>query len=330
MQGMWLFLRSALLLALVMSSGWAAPYSLQSSPDSQLLVVVGPSLRQLEDVQQRPQALKTLTRQLYAQFRDEADFLLLVANRRIIPPETRVLGYQYRVSNAVKGIGVPVFNAGAEFGGTRNLQGILYFPRWYAFWRAPFLHEFAHQWANDALTTTEPGHFGFCSAGSQLGGFTTLRRLEGGTYQGFNAAGRPFSTAANGENSVPYSDFELYLMGFKSAAQVRPFQCAQNPRWVSLTRGTFSAGRLNTVRLGDIVKQNGPRLPDVKSSPRTFRILAVLVSETQPTPAEVRLAEHNLRGITVTDNQDSSYTFWEATGGLGRLELLWPARLRRP
>lgn len=307
----------------------ARAYRVEAAPGSKLLIVSGVKLPDLEDSQLRTEALKRLSQQVYAQYRDEADFLLLVANRRVIPPETRIAGYEYRVQNGVQGIGAAHFNAGAQFGGTRRLQGILYFPRWYAFWRSPFLHEFAHQWANDALPTTEPGHFGFCGAGSQLGGFSSLNPLGGGVYQGLNRNGRPFGTASNGDNSVPYSDLELYLMGFLSAPEVRPFQCAVNPQWVGLARGLFRAQRLNTVTIQDIIRRNGPRVPDATTSPKTFRILAVLVSEGPPAPSEVRLAEQQLQGITAQDNGDSTYTFWEATRGRGRLDIIAPARIRR-
>lgn len=288
-----------------------------------LLVVTGVNLTALETPGTRPAALQALTRQVYARYADNADFLLLIANRRHIPASTPILGYQYRVKNAVRGLGVPTFNGGAPFG-TRHLQGVLYFPRWTAFWRAPFLHEFAHQWANDALPTTEAGHFGTCSGGSQLGGFTHLNTTGPRTYRGLNARNEPFGTASNG-NHVPYSALELYLMGLLPPQHVPPLKCAAGVHWIDEARGTFHADQLTTITIQDLVRRNGPRQPDQAHAPHTFTILPVLVSSGPPTDADVRGAWNAIRTLTLAgDNGDSTLNFFEATRGLGRLAWRWP------
>ncbi len=322
--------RLACLLPLLCVSGQAAgqALSVQAVPGQPLLVVSGVRLADFEG-RARDAALQALARQLYARYRDDADFLLLVANRRSIPAQTSVEGYHFRVSNGVSGIGAPLFNDGARFGGTRRLQGILYFPRRTAFWRLPLLHELAHQWMNDALPTAERGHFGFCGAGSQVGGFDpgSLKSLGNDVYQAKNLAGRPFGTAANGSNSVPYSTFELYLMGLAPASEVAPFPCAEKALWLDEKRGLFRAAKMNTLTVADLTRRLGPRLPDYTGSPKTFRVLAVLLSETPPSPADVRATAAAMRQVVaVGDNGDSTFSFWEATHGRGRLELVTPTR----
>lgn len=315
------------LSAAFLLSGTALGIGFRSS--AQVVVASGVRLRDFEG-KGRDTALRALTQQLYARYRDDADFLLLVANRTTIPASTPDLGYHFRVANTVAGLGVPKFNAGANFGQTNTLQGILYFPRWTLFWRSPLLHELAHGWANDALPTAERGHFGFCGAGSQLGGFDmrTLKALGGGLYQAKNRAGRPFGTATNG-NDVPYSDFELYLMGLLPANEVRPFACAVGASWVSPAQGIFRAQQMQTLTIADVQRRLGPRLPDARTAPKTFRVLAVLLSEGEPTLAQVRGAERAVTQIAVQDNHDSTYTFFEATRGRGRLLLLRPKLLEK-
>lgn len=317
---------TALSVAFLLSTSASALNLRSSGP---LVVASGVRLSEFEG-QGRDTALKKLTQQLYTRYRDDADFLLLVANRTTIPASTPDLGYHFRVKNDVSGLGTPKFNSGGTFGKTNTLQGILYFPRWAMFWRSPLLHELAHQWANDALPTAERGHFGFCGAGSQLGGFDskTLKALGGGLYQAKNLAGRPFGTASNG-NDVPYSDFELYLMGLLPASEVRPFACALGASWVNQTQGIFRAQQMQTLTITGVQRRLGPRLPDARTAPKTFRVLAVLLSEGEPTLAQVRGAERAVTQIAVQDNHDSTYTFFEATRGRGRLLLLRPKLLEK-
>lgn len=317
----------AIVLTLSALLGQARALTLQSA--GSVVVASGVRLSDFESTGRDP-ALKNLTAQLYARYRDEADFLLLIANRSSIPASTHELGYHFRVKNDVLGLGVPRFTSGAQFGQTSTLRGILYFPRWTMFWRLPLLHELAHQWANDALSTAERGHFGFCGAGSQLGGFdpATLRALGGGLYQASNRAGRPFGTASNG-NDVPYSPFELYLMGLLPAAQVPPFPCAVGGQWVNRQRGIFRAQAMPTLSMAEVQRRLGPRVPDAGHAPRSFRVLAVLLSEGPPTPAQQRGTQQAAQQMTMQNNFDSTYTFFEATGGRARLVLLRPATLEK-
>lgn len=314
-----------LLACLLLSQAYGATLQVRAGP---VLVATGVRLADFEG-SSRELALKSLSREIYTQYRDQADFLVLIANRRVIPTQTGVEGYHYRVSNQVRGLGVPLFNAGADFGGTKQLQGILYFPRWTAFWRMPLLHELAHQWANDAWPSTEPGHFGFCGSGSQLGGFDpkTLQARGSGVYQARNYAGRTFGTAANGANTIPYSPFELYLMGLADGGEVAPFPCAVQPKWINMRQGLFSARGMPMVSLNDVTRRNGLRVPTYKTSPKVFKLLVVLLSEGQPTATDLRgLQQLTQRMVQTGDNGDSSYSFFEATRGRGRLELVYPLR----
>lgn len=323
--------RFAFLAALLLGTS-QAQVTLSVPAGAPFIVAMGIKPAELEGASRTP-AMQALARAVYRQFRDEADFVVVFANRRTIPEATPVKGYHLRVKNDVKGIGVPTFNAGKNFGGTQRLQGMLYFPNTGPFWKIPFVHEFAHQWGNDLLPTAEPGHFGFCGAGSQLGGFDsrTLRKTGPDVYQATNLNGLAFGTAANGGNSVPYSDFELYLLGLLPAQAVKPFRCAYAGTWVNRAAGIFQANRLHSLTIKSIVAKYGARQPDFTRSPKTFRLLAVLVSPTAPTRQELSQLGLTLQHLTATgDDGDSNFTFNEATRGLGRLHLIDPRTLRKP
>ncbi|WP_135228660.1 hypothetical protein [Deinococcus fonticola] len=315
----------------LLGGGALAQPTLSVPAGAPFIVARGVDPSELEGPRRTP-AMQKLAQAIYREFRDEADFMVVSANRRSVPESTPVKGYHLRVKNDVKGIGVPTFNAGKNFGGTRRLQGLLYFPNTFPFWKIPFIHEFAHGWGNDLLPTAEPGHFGFCGAGSQLGGFDsrTLRKIGPELYQARNLRGASFGTAANGGNSVPYSDFELYLMGLLPAQAVKPFQCAYAGAWVNRSAGIFQANRLHSLNIQAVQSKYGPRQPDFAHSPKTFRLLAVLVSSAPPTRQELSTFSLTLQHLTGTgDDGDSNYTFNEATRGLGRLHLLDPRTLRR-
>ena len=65
----------------------------------------------------------------------------------------------------------------------------------------------------DGNTAASP-HWGWTSVGGQLGGFekSTLKNLAGDLYQANNGepGAKHFFGYANGGNSIPYADWELY------------------------------------------------------------------------------------------------------------------------
>lgn len=322
--------RFILLVPLLCAAARAA--SLSEVPGREFLLYTGVNPAAFENRATRTTAMQSLSRAVFARYRDEVDFVLVFGNRRALPESSPVRGFHLAVMNDVRGIGTPLFNAGRNYGGTAKLRAMIYFPNWFPFWRVPLVHELAHTWGNDLLPTSEPGHFGFCGAGSQLGGFDsgTLRRLTGNIFQARNRNGLPFGTAANGGNSVPYSEFELYLMGLTPAQAVKPFQCAYAGTWLDAKTGTFTANRMHTLNIQDLQKKYGARQPDFTRAPKTFRVLAVLVSEKNPSSLDLAGVNVTLRQlVTVGDNGDSTFTFNEATRGAGRLELALPRTLRR-
>lgn len=282
--------------------------------------------------------LEPLMQAVYTAYRDEADFVFIVANNASHPSGVAHYGSYQPVRNDTRGLGMALFDSGARFGSrgpAARLQGVMIFPSRDAILYGPSLHELAHRWGNDLVVSGDDGHFGFSSAGRQLGGFDarTFRDLGGGTYQATSGlpGARTFGLVANGGNSVPYSDVELYAMGVIAPQDVAPFQVADGARWVDESRGTFTARSVRTVTAADLAAQHGPRQPDARRSQKTFTVLTVLVDRALPSAADVQAVQAAVAHLTQVgdDGDDRYFTFWEAARGLADLRALDAGALRR-
>ena len=109
------------------------------------------------------------TNDFYGLFRDEFDFLMVIANIELRETGHRLYaGSHHSVSNDVKGIGLDSFRNDARDSAAR-LQGVLEFPWKDATDRSPVLHELMLRWGNFVV---EPHpHWWFSSVDGQLGGF---------------------------------------------------------------------------------------------------------------------------------------------------------------
>ncbi|MVN88510.1 hypothetical protein GO986_17355 [Deinococcus sp. HMF7620] len=298
-------------------------------PVSSLAVIVDPAL---PDVDTRTSTIPEITRRLYAEYRDEADFIFLVMNRTT-KPDSAPYGMYFPVKNDTEGLGITTFDQTADYGSAGTLQGVMYFPYRAGIESGPSLHELAHRWANDAVESDLPSHFGFSSAGRQLGGFddATFNDLGNGQYQASITGRKTFGTVANGGNSVAYSDVELYLMGLLAPSEVNPFRVARNAAWVDAANGVFRADAVIGQRVQDIISQHGARSPAFGDAQKTFRLLTVMVSKTTPSEAELLDVAEGLGTLTYVgdDGNPNNFTFNEATRGRGVLRVLAAPTLRK-
>jgi hypothetical protein len=92
-----------------------------------------------------------------------------------------------------------------------------------------------------------------------------------------------------------YSDLDLYLMGFISAAEVPDFFILKNLVPVGKDENghsIFKAERTK-VTMQDTIAQEGPRLPDVDHSPRKFNTGFVVVVEHGQNPSRELVEQAN-------------------------------------
>ena len=274
----------------------------------------------LQDVEFRPN-----TQRIYEAFEDSFDFIVFLANETEV--KSPYYGLAGRAQNDIAGIGRSIFDATANYGSDGRLKSPFYLAYRNALQNGPALHEIMHLWANSLPEFSQNSHWGFSNIGGQLGGWEpgTLRDLGNGLYQADGPDGdSTFSTFANGGNGIPYSEFELYLMGLIEAEDVsHEIKIARDAEYVSYGEGTFTASAIDTYTMQELIGNNGRRSPGPDSSQRDFRALTVLV-----TPEEIgpQVAEDLASSVEKFSRQGDDeigylYNFWEATEGRATIQM---------
>ena len=261
----------------------------------------------------RENSVSGISKEVLKYLNDDFD-MIVVLGSETNHPEGVPAGVNTPVRNQVEGIGSSLFNSGSAFGSQGELNCIIYMPRISSINNGPFLHEIAHMWANRGfITTNTGGHWGYSSAGGQLGGFDTIEDLGSNTYQG-TTAGRGFGTFANGGNRIPYSNVELYLMGLIPENELEPIQMAINPVPGSAF-GQFTADEIKTFTPAELIEMHGKRVPSYENSQREYKILTVILSseteleESEKEDAITRLQDFFKQG----EPSRGSNNFWTAT-----------------
>ena len=278
-----------------------------------------------------------LAREFYAHFEDAFDYLFVVSN--LAAPGVNEVHTYYGeyigVKNAVAGIGAEIYDRSAAYTSEGRLKGIVHLTYNDALLRGPSLHEIMHSWANYAIPTTEPFHWGFSSANGQLGGFDLANLVELG---GDRYSAGEFGTFANGGNSVPYSPIELYFAGLIAPEEVPDLWFAEDGRWLvengrealdDAGSPVFVAERVSIWSVEDIVRRFGMRSPDVNGSQKAFRAAVILLVDPRNTAHRSTLDELSEAvdlfagpGENVPAGfRKRRYNFLEATGGRATLTM---------
>ena len=249
-----------------------------------------------------------LMKDVYSHFKDDFDFVFLVQNEAVTSLD--YLGSYRGISNDVMGISEDEegYDSTKYVGSDGKLKALIYLPTKTGLCCGPSLHELMHHWGNYSLSTGNlrastfdsnvihpedamdeehsGSHWGVSSINGQLGGFdlSTLQDLGDNWY-----TAEPFGTYANGGNSVPYSNFELYLMGLIPPEEVEDIVLF---RGIAATAGDFFdehkwyADKKITVTIEDIIEKLGPRVPDHTESQKEFRIMTLVLTDEPLTEEE--------------------------------------------
>ena len=260
-----------------------------------------------------------LANNLYTIFEDNFDFLIAVNQHDYesnlnLSARAGYSGINSSVRNIVSGIGLSIYNNTSSYGSSGRLGSFIHMPAHYLVSNGPMLHEIMHQWGN-FFFEYDSAHWGVSGVGGgQLGGFEpstlmTSDNLTSGDYAlstgNYRAASSKytssFGTFANGGNSIPYSNFEKWLMGLIPASDVPNFKIPITSGDTYSTRGTdglFTADSIAEISLTDILSNPsnyyndtipkeyrisstskiGPRDPDYSTSRKNFRALFVLIT----------------------------------------------------
>ena len=278
-------------------------------------------------------------------FEDVFDFLVVVTNvdsfYELDQPPYDYAGVFSRARNDVRGIGLePSYDR--AYGSAGQLYGVAHLTDNAHFYHLA-AHEVMHAWANNAVPTAHQFHWGFSSADGVLGGFdiADLAELGDGRY----AAG-VFETGVPDDRrtEVPYSPIELYLAGYVPPEAVPDLWVAEDGAWAVDAGGgevrtadgirVFTASRVRTYTIEDIVARNGERLPTSGEAQWHFRAATILATGTAQPASQDQLervsAFATWFGLPGDDGDDDTVNFWEATGGRGTFALDGLTSLRRP
>jgi hypothetical protein len=288
--------------------------------------------------------LAKIARTFYVKFNDEYDFLVMIcySNLADLGNPDNLIGYSTMVNNDATGIGLPMGALNNSWGLPSKLGSIALLDREDMVFRGMLLHEIAHQWITfifpteinsltSSLTTYQlGGHWGLSNAGGVIGGFKEVRNMGGNRYQASispNSAG--FGLTSNTE--VPFSDIELYLMGFKSAQELRDagfrldiYTGGNVDSLGDLARnGIFYATGVKSYTIDDIIAQYGERNP---APQRNFKAAVIALTDGSITPNYSRLVA-GLRWFAggMNDNSNKDFpdapNFAQATSGRGTIEI---------
>lgn len=262
--------------------------------------------------------LKLISEKVYEYVKDEYDFIIILSVETV-KPEGLFYGRSTLVQNQIEGLGTSTYNSASTYGSAEKLKNIIYMPRTEYIRNGPFLHEIAHTWANKGfIPTTVGGHWGFASTAGQLGGFDELIDQGSNLYLGKLNGNNGFGTFANGGNSIPYGNLELYLMGLIGADELESIQVAVNPEW-GQNAGEFTADEIQTHTAQSLIAEHGARVPSVSDSQKEFKALAVIISTEaldQSKVDDIKLDLENFSRASAPDSYwGSTSNFWLATQG---------------
>ena len=298
--------------------------------------------------------LKAINNLIYSKLNDDFDFVIYVLNTPQdynIKTQLGFHGLNSRVQSSVQGLGIGKHDLSSEWGTEGKLTSAMYFPYFDAISAGPSLHELLHSWPAFICPTYNLGnnryhaHWGISNANGQIGGFKYARIVEenSGGVEGktlYQASRNPktnrdgsfkfggFGINANEGNGTPYSDIELYLMGLKSAQELRDanfkldIYSGNEYQPETFVDGYFSSTQKTTYTIDDIISRNGARVPDASVSQKQFKVLTVVLT---PETATENFRSEIMRDINwlAGEMKDATYphlfNFRQATGDRGSL-----------
>ena len=292
---------------------------------------------------------------IYDRFNDDFDFILCILdNKSIDGVNLPFLGIHSTVSNDIEGLGMDIYSNASRYGSAGKLKGYIftYFRKLYT---NILNHEICHQWGNMILkeadltwnNTYGGGHFYATNAKSIIGHEYDIQLVENNS--GGVTGKRKYKATDLITTSDRYGDIDLYMMGLKSAQELRTAKFSiESYRNIGFddekykpTPGTtglrfydpgpndygtayFTTTEVVTYTIDDIIKINGERKPAYPNAQKHFKMLLLLFttdpeSETRDIQSVYQWYEGNIPSFEKSIN--SRYNFSEATSGRGSIEV---------
>lgn len=289
------------------------------------------------------EALKRLTNSIYSQFRDSYEFMFLVFHETTPAPHPAPYGYHTPIQNKIDGIGWPKFNFTEHYGSASKLESVVVLGSKDDIIYGPSLHELGHRWGNYLegslhslrqlgwtrcmSTVVLDHHWGLLSNGGQLGGWHEEDLAQGDnndkTYllnDGIEGT-VGFRGIGPGNNSIGYSNLELYLMGLIPYNEVGELREPASPPFEHTTNPIFTIDGFHSIDMETVIQENGVRTPSVGDSKKSYNTLFVVVSKSPITQSDWNNYDLQVRNFTKPGHDDylRLNNFWEATDGKASL-----------
>ncbi len=250
------------------------------------------------------------------------------------------VAHTFNIRNDIQGIGLPLFDHGPAYG-SAHLGSLIAMGNAGDWPKNPDVHmaglnsaisivchEQGHLWlayihfdadnqVKDDLLGRQNSHWSFLAdtRTSADGGYSSL--MEGNAWR--DSGGGIFTTV---ESAVNYfTPLDQYLMGLRAANEVGdiPYlvtdpQLKEFLHEKSPTAGFSLTAVRKTTSVAQIVDREGPRVPDVTTSPKVFRVAFVVLTEQGSTISSSQLDK-------LSGYRDAIVKYFStATGGRGSLD----------
>lgn len=236
--------------------------------------------------------------QFAEQFPNEADFVIFTVDAHREQLRFNAVG-GFNIAINVPEAGLGPFVSVSSFPTLPNLRSYIYLARKDSLVLGPSLHELAHGWgvrflAPDVLAqqiSDSESHWGFSSAGGQMGGWRPGTLVDLGDGQ-FELSSGEIASGGRSFNNVPYSPIELYLMGLANPSEIDPIQVAINPTPLSLFQ--FKADEIVELTIDDIIIANGRRVPSAEDSQRHFKLTLIVLTDHELNDTEWKFYQDSM------------------------------------
>jgi hypothetical protein len=255
-------------------------------------------------------------RVFYRTHGDDYEFLCFYAASEIpfvAIPNTSAFAFEINVVQDVQGIGLGLWDYSLDFGSSGRMHSLLNLNSLSAYPSDPFV-SFAVTNSTLDILAHEAGHRWVAFAPLDSAGQTTNSLLGAGLShwnfyfdnQASMLGGNEWQDNGDGswtsvEATTRYGQLELYMMGFAPADSVGALpvlydaaSCTPPGNYTVNHHpldGITCDAREHVFTLSDVVAANGPRVPDVASSPKHHRFAFVLVIPNGSTAAAADLAK---------------------------------------
>ncbi|NBB92433.1 MAG: hypothetical protein GVY32_04595, partial [Gammaproteobacteria bacterium] len=242
---------------------------------------------------------------------DRFDFVMVLTT---FPVELRTEelaanGMYWHVSNAVEGIGLPVFDQSADWGSSGRLQGFIdlgragaerLFPQSaeYQYLLTTAAHELMHRWSS-YVRYMEGGTLKPDLLGHADSHWHSLLDTQASVMYGHDWIEQGGSEYLSGSVMRRYSDLDLYLAGLADSSEVSPMLRLGSPQPdvpEFPEAGLSIQADPEWIAIESVIDAEGPRVPDVVESQKHFRAALVVVTRPEESvPAGLLASVERLR-----------------------------------